>query len=287
MVVEATETGIYHRVLTAIVQQRAQLPASGGLSIAQCADQALELFRELAGSTVLAGHRGSILLTERSVFLPLATPSTSSANGSCKLMASGSGMLAINLAREEDWSLLPAWLQWEQPISDWETLRPLVAARCGVELTERARLMGLPVAPLQSVPGDYCYAIRARGKSRSPVGTPLVVDLSALWAGPLCTHLLQQAGARVIKVESRSRPDSTRFSAPEFHQLLNGGKSTARKASLLTLRCQNETAIPAAAKSASQVGSIGDSSSAPLPKSELRRLFVYHQEKWLPDHTDR
>jgi len=217
---------MYGRVLAASLQERGLLPAAAGLSIAQCADQALELYRELASYPVLAPHKGSSLLTERSAFLPLVTATTSSANGSCKLMASRSGLLAINLARDEDWLLLPAWLQREQAISDWETLRRLVAARCGVELTERARLLGLPVAPLRSVAGDYYYTIRARGDSCSRAGSPLVVDLSALWAGPLCTHLLQQAGARVIKVESRSRPDSTRCSAPEFHQLLNGGKSS-------------------------------------------------------------
>ena len=39
---------------------------------------------------------------------------------------------------------------------------------------------------------------------------PLVVDLSALWAGPLCAHLLGLAGARVVKVESLGRPDGAR-----------------------------------------------------------------------------
>ena len=55
---------------------------------------------------------------------------------------------------------------------------------------------------------------------------PLVVDLSSLWAGPLCSHLLQRNGARVIKVESAHRPDAARAGSPEFFDLLNTGKQS-------------------------------------------------------------
>jgi len=54
--------------------------------------------------------------------------------------------------------------------------------------------------------------------------SPLVVDLSALWAGPLCSHLLLQAGARVVKVESLRRPDGARDGSSSFYALLNQGK---------------------------------------------------------------
>jgi crotonobetainyl-CoA:carnitine CoA-transferase CaiB-like acyl-CoA transferase len=62
---------------------------------------------------------------------------------------------------------------------------------------------------------------RARGRRR-----PWVVDLSSLWAGPLCTQLLARAGARVVKVESVRRPDGARRGAPAFFDLLNGGKAS-------------------------------------------------------------
>jgi crotonobetainyl-CoA:carnitine CoA-transferase CaiB-like acyl-CoA transferase len=42
-----------------------------------------------------------------------------------------------------------------------------------------------------------------------------------LWAGPLTAHLLALAGADVVQVESVSRPDPTRTTAPEFHALLH------------------------------------------------------------------
>ena len=52
----------------------------------------------------------------------------------------------------------------------------------------------------------------------------VVVDLSALWAGPLCGDLLARAGATVVKVESTQRPDGARRGPREFFDLLNGHK---------------------------------------------------------------
>jgi crotonobetainyl-CoA:carnitine CoA-transferase CaiB-like acyl-CoA transferase len=52
----------------------------------------------------------------------------------------------------------------------------------------------------------------------------LVVDLSALWAGPLCGDLLAATGATVIKVESPTRPDGARRGPAAFFDVLNGQK---------------------------------------------------------------
>lgn len=51
----------------------------------------------------------------------------------------------------------------------------------------------------------------------------LVVDLSSLWAGPLCAHLLGRAGARVVKVESTRRPDGARAGNRRFFGWLHAG----------------------------------------------------------------
>jgi crotonobetainyl-CoA:carnitine CoA-transferase CaiB-like acyl-CoA transferase len=53
-----------------------------------------------------------------------------------------------------------------------------------------------------------------------------VIDLSALWAGPLATSILQRAGAEVVKAESRTRPDSMRTGDPALFARLNGGKAS-------------------------------------------------------------
>jgi crotonobetainyl-CoA:carnitine CoA-transferase CaiB-like acyl-CoA transferase len=52
----------------------------------------------------------------------------------------------------------------------------------------------------------------------------IVVDLSALWAGPLCGDLLAGTGATVLKVESPHRPDGARRGPAAFYDLLNGRK---------------------------------------------------------------
>jgi crotonobetainyl-CoA:carnitine CoA-transferase CaiB-like acyl-CoA transferase len=50
-----------------------------------------------------------------------------------------------------------------------------------------------------------------------------VVDLTSLWAGPLCARLLRHTGAHVIKVESTGRPDGSRAGQPAFFERMNAG----------------------------------------------------------------
>ena len=44
-----------------------------------------------------------------------------------------------------------------------------------------------------------------------PLGGLRVLDLTAFWAGPMCTSLLAAMGADVVKVEAGKRPDGMRF----------------------------------------------------------------------------
>lgn len=53
----------------------------------------------------------------------------------------------------------------------------------------------------------------------------LVIDLSQNLPGPYCTRLLLDQGARVIKVESPTKPDFGRM-MPRFFQQLHGGKES-------------------------------------------------------------
>lgn len=53
-------------------------------------------------------------------------------------------------------------------------------------------------------------------RSRLPLAGILVADFSRVLAGPLCTQLLGDAGARVIKIEEPERGDETRQWGPPF-----------------------------------------------------------------------
>jgi crotonobetainyl-CoA:carnitine CoA-transferase CaiB-like acyl-CoA transferase len=138
------------------------------------------------------------------------------------------GWIAVNLAREEDRDLLPAWLSLDVGQSDWPSIEACVRDRPRDLLISSAALLGLPVA---AVGETICRRLAAPLLRRSsgtqvPLSRPIrVVDLSALWAGPLCGAILAAMGAEVIKIESLRRPDPTRVSTPDFFKRLSGGKS--------------------------------------------------------------
>jgi CoA transferase family III len=194
------------------------------------ADGVLAALRAIGPATALPALDGAALLAERAALAGLARGGAVSAGGSCRLLAAQDGWLALNLPRASDWELLPAWLE-SGALGDWQAVAAALVRRPLQACIARGRLLGLAVAPLASPDEElvpwyrelwHCppAAPRARGAA------PLVIDLSSLWAGPLCTRLLQRFGARVIKVESRSRPDGLRTGSAAFYDLLNAGKAS-------------------------------------------------------------
>ena len=170
------------------------------------------------------------LLGERAALMGLWRRGATSCGGSCRLLPGADGFVAVSLPRAEDMELVPAWLELDaMPASApalWSEVARGVRHRDPGQLLERAGLLGLPVARV----GE---AGQRAGVLRSPLGAApprrdatglLVLDLSALWAGPLCGDLLAQAGADVVKVESTQRPDGARRGAQGFFDLLNGRK---------------------------------------------------------------
>jgi hypothetical protein len=170
------------------------------------------------------------LLGERAALMGLWRRGTTSCGGSCRLMATADGWVAVSLPRAADVESVPAWLELnEVPGSEpavWAAVARSVAERASDEVLARAQLLGLPVAVVGEASG-------AAGILETPLGTAparddvrslLVIDLSALWAGPLCGELLARCGARVVKVESTARPDGARRGPPAFFDLLNGHK---------------------------------------------------------------
>lgn len=198
--------------------------------LASCADGALAAFAALSGAATLSSVDGAQLLGERAATLGFARSGRTSPGGSCRLIETRDGWIAVNLARgADDLRLLPAWLECEAEAEPWEHVAKLARTRAGAELVARARLLGLAVAPVPRPAQQHSRAwlqVSAAGEPSRPehARAPRVLDLSSLWAGPLCTHLLQHAGARVVKLESTRRPDGARSGPPAFFELLNAGK---------------------------------------------------------------
>ena len=133
----------------------------------------------------------------------------------------------MTLARPDDLDLLAAWMERDWSGDEWDAVGRALTSRTVAEAVARARLLGLPAAvcePPGSAPPPFGCIAGAPGRpSRS---RPLVVDLSSLWAGPLCTRILAAAGARVVKVESTRRPDGARSGTAVFFDLMHAGKES-------------------------------------------------------------
>jgi crotonobetainyl-CoA:carnitine CoA-transferase CaiB-like acyl-CoA transferase len=139
-------------------------------------------------------------------------------------MRSADGWCALTLSRQDDVDAVPALV--ESDVADlWPAVEHWVAHTASAAVTARARLLGLPVAAL----GETVAAptkLTALGTAAAPRNMTglLVADLSSMWAGPLCGHLLARAGATVVKVETRTRPDGTRAGPEAFFDWMNSGK---------------------------------------------------------------
>jgi hypothetical protein len=156
------------------------------------------------------------------------------------------GWFALTIIRAEDRELLPAlFLDDGIDIHDNEAIASAVARHDCAALLARGRLLGLPVASADETPTSPPVEMMTRGphRERKPGHRPLVIDLSAIWAGPLISHLLWLAGAEVVKIESLTRPDLIRRDDPATFDLINQGKasvivdfaSAAQKAALVDL----------------------------------------------------
>lgn len=166
------------------------------------------------------------LLTERSDFMTLQTPGQVSANGSCRLVQALDGWIAINLARVEDHDLLPAWLEVEAaPDPQGQAFADMIRRRPAAHWVAQGSLLGLAVPSLDEAGLTRALICTRLSPTQAPQRSPRVVDLSSLWAGPLCSHILHRLGAQVTKVESLSRPDGGRTGSPAFFDRLNHGKA--------------------------------------------------------------
>jgi hypothetical protein len=136
------------------------------------------------------------------------------------------GWVAVSLARPEDVASIPAILEGDVDGAPEEALEDAATSMRSDDLASRAQLLGVPAAALgaaRDVPAVRCEQL---GDAGDVPARPLVVDLSSLWAGPLCAHLLGLAGAEVVKVESAARPDGARSGNPAFFAWLHDGHAS-------------------------------------------------------------
>jgi hypothetical protein len=231
-----------------------------GIPLASCADQTLAKLAAVTNSAAVSKLDGQTLLGERAMLGGMTIPRRISAGGGCRLFDAVDDTIALNLARPADRELLPALFEADGlNCHDDEAIADQIARSNAAALVLRGRSMGLAIASEheRSTPAaDACVA-NARvanglaantGAANACVANacvahscvemvagpdalkvardaPRVVDLSGLWAGPLAAHLLWLAGADVVKVESRTRPDGMRANQ-DFYALLNQGKAS-------------------------------------------------------------
>lgn len=116
----------------------------------------------------------------------------------------------------------------------WETFRGVAAGDDDPEsIARRAQVWRLPVTAYRAATVERATR-HVAGHDPVDLRGVHVVDLTSMWAGPLCTELLARFGASVTKIEPAARPDGLRYGdgddgrgrAPMF-EALNSSKEFA------------------------------------------------------------
>ncbi len=157
--------------------------------------------------------------------LGLDPPTRISSGGASRLLQSADGWCALTLSRTEDYEAVPALLESADVGGDpWDALAAAAVGRTAADIAARARLLDMPAAVLGEVDAGEPKVMAHTAPAIRSITDLLVVDLSPIWAGPLCGRLLAAAGATVVKVESPTRPDGTRRGNRQFFDWINSGK---------------------------------------------------------------
>lgn len=186
--------------------------------------RAREITAELQARTGVEADAGT-LLAGRAALSGLSRQGKVSAGGASRLLRTADGWCAVTLSRPDDVGAVPALVQREEVPDPWAALTAWTARRPSSAVVERTRLLDIPASALGETSPAGPHIRRAGERGRAPaLRDALIVDMTSMWAGPLCGQLLAQAGATVIKVESPARPDGTRTGERDFFDWLNHGK---------------------------------------------------------------
>lgn len=164
------------------------------------------------------------LLGERAACTGFTRRAPWSCGGRFRALPTRDGFVGISLARPDDIALVPALVETDDCDDPWAALAAWARDLPARAADERIALLGLPGGALASPATREPVHRRPGGRRTHRTERPRVVDCSALWAGPLCTHLLTATGAEVIKVESRTRLDGARDGPAGFYDLLHHGQ---------------------------------------------------------------
>ena len=190
-------------------------------------------------------------MRRRAAHLTGETPRSSAA-----VDAELAALLTAPLRLDEPWPAPAApvavgggWVHVEVIDDDRPLLDSVIADRSASgpeETAARCQELRLPVSPyrplsavtgppdpgIASNPTQVCRpeattaetgSLENRPPDDNPLEGAVIIDLTTHWAGPLATKLLADAGARVIKIDPRCRPDGFR-ARPNLYHHLNGNK---------------------------------------------------------------
>ena len=162
---------------------------------------------------------------QRAAFAGFGRNGPRSVGGFAQMVRVCDGWVALNLPRPSDVDALPALVGSPMTTCDWTEIEERLAAMTATEVVAAASLLGLAASAVGATPRPGLpWSVHCEGRARPRDSAPVVVDLTSLWAGPLSGGLLAEAGCRVLKVESVSRPDGARRGPAGFFDLLNRGK---------------------------------------------------------------
>jgi hypothetical protein len=164
------------------------------------------------------------MIAGRAALLEFDPPTRISSGGASRLLAAADGWCALTLSRVEDLEAVPALLELSEVDDPWTSLTAAAAEGPVADFVARARLLDLPAAAVGEVAAAEPSVAQHNPPSARSIGDLLVVDLSSMWAGPMCGRLLAAAGATVVKVETPTRPDGTRSGDRRFFDWMNSGK---------------------------------------------------------------
>lgn len=164
---------------------------------------------------------------DRGDIIDLGPAGLCSPNRACRLLAAADNWIAVNLPREEDVRAVPALIGAYEG-EPWSAIAAGARTMSSAALVAQAELLGLAVAMVgETPPPDAPCRVTPRERAQALDRAPTVVDLSSLWAGPLCGAVLAEMGAEVTKIDSVERPDSG---------LLDGRLSAAKQRRRIALK---------------------------------------------------